>query len=246
MSDKLWIDNICELASLDINPIGRTMNAQINIITKLALMISVATSITNKNSASLKRTIAFISILMVLYIFMSGNKTETKTPELESSKETFEPAINIHNPINNRLLGTQPSQGFQEDFNSVKVLGCPVNSDDWLFKTPAEDDTRENMSDHALGISPEIEAALTHNIPMDPSDEFYGSNFSRQIYKIPDDQGNHANQLFRQGHGPASYCKQGSAFAHLGNPYTVYTKQCDPNNGYGQARRSGLYLETPK
>ena len=259
MSDTpLWIDSIYELVSLDMNPVGKTINVQINIITKLALLISAATSITNKNTASLKRTIAFISFLMVVYILVNC----TKIPETDTPGSTTEPSValaetfkvDVHNPMNNRQLSSSPElsspatgnpQGslVTTSIDNAKILGCSLDTDDWSKKTPAGDDTKD-AAGKSLVLSPEIEAALTHNIPMDPSDEFYGSNFSRQIYKVADDQGNYANELYNQG--PSQHCKQGSVFAYLGNPYTVYTKECTKDNGYGQSRRSGLYLPAKK
>ena len=252
MSDKLWIDDICELFSLDFNPIGTTLNTQINIITKIALAISLATSIVRKNSSSLKRTIAFVSAIMLAYIIVNSlsrpKKVVEETSFAQPSKELF--TVDKENPVSNTLLSTspvlsgpatgKPSGTIVRNSSDGKILGCSLDTDDWEKKEVNGDDTRENLTNTAFTLSPDIEAALTHNIPMDPSDEFYGSNFSRQIYKIPDDQGNYASQLYEQG--PRQHCKQGSVFSHLGNPYTVYTRECTANNGYGQARRSGLYL----
>jgi len=250
MDTPLWIDNICELVSLDINPMGKSMNAQINIITKLAVLISVATSITNRNSASLKRTIAFISFLMVIYIIVNSGEVAEEILEPPTEDTVIEGfKVDVHNPMNNRRLTTSPElsspatgnpQGSLVSIDNTKILGCSLDTDDWSKKDPSGTETSGN----SLVLSPEIEAALTHNIPMDPSDEFYGSNFSRQIYKVADDQGNYANELYSQG--PAQQCKQGSVFSHLGNPHTVYTKECSRDNGYGQARRSGLYLPAKK
>ena len=248
MSDKLWIDDICELVSLDINPIGKSMNGQLNIITKLALLISIATSISNRNTESLKRTIGFISIIMVLYIFLNSPFLKEEDPPTQEVIERYAPTININNPVNNRELKTNPelsspATGYPQGSIShepYKILGTSLNTDNWRQKAPGNDDSRNSGADEALILSPEIEAALTHNMPLDPSDEFYGTNFSRQIYKVPDDQGNYANQLYEQG--PRHSCKQGSVFSYLGNPYTVYSKQCSLDNGYGQARRSGLHL----
>tara|TARA_X000001036_G_scaffold127399_1_gene120554 strand:- start:8237 stop:9013 length:777 start_codon:yes stop_codon:yes gene_type:complete len=257
MTDKLWIDDICQLLSLEFNPIGTPLNTQINIITKMALLISVATSIVKKNSSSLKRTIAFVSVLMLIYIIVNAfakpkQVLEVETPFTERTRETF--TVDKENPVGNPQLSTSPELsspatgrpgGSLVSFEkSSKILGCSLDTDDWDNRRPNNDDTRENLTNSALVLSPEIEAALTHNIPMDPSDEFYGANFSRQIYKVPDDQGNYASQLYEQG--ARQHCKQGSVFAHLGNPYTVYTRECTPDNGYGQARRSGLYLPPKK
>lgn len=253
MSDKLWIDDMCQLLSLEFNPIGVTLNTQINIITKMALIVSLVTSVIRKNSSSLKRTIAFVSVIMMLYIIinsLSKNNTVQELPEAPPTiiKERF--TVNKENPVSNKLLSTspelsspatgKPSGSLVSSEGSTKILGCSLDTDDWSGNSPQNDDTRENLTSNSMALSPEIEAALTHNIPMDPSDEFYGSNFSRQIYKVPDDQGNYASQLYEQG--PKQHCKQGSVFSHLGNPYTVYSRECTADNGYGQSRRSGVYL----
>ena len=259
MPTKLWIEDICQLLTPDINPIGVSTNEQINILTKLALVISTCNSCLKKSASSLKRTIVFISFLMFLHIILSANTlgtiSEAPVTKLTSSgfknvspKEKFDEQL--HNPVGNPVLKTaevlsSPATGspsgtlVESPSNPSRILGCSSNTDDWASE-PVEDFSRSSAADSSLVLSPEIEAALTHNIPMDPSDEFYGANFSRQIYRIADDQGNYANSLYSQG--PNQHCKQGSVFAHLGNPHTVYTKACTANNGYGQARRSGLHL----
>lgn len=251
MSDKLWIDDICQILSLDFNPIGAPLNTQINIITKLALLVSLASSVIRKNSSSLKRTIAFVCIIMMIYIIVNAFSKPVVNVPVEVPEEiiTERFTVNKENPVNNPLLKTSPelsapatgsgSMVVSSVSQPSRILGCSLDTDDWGKSSPTNDDTRENLSANSMALSPEIEAALTHNIPMDPSDEFYGSNFSRQIYKVPDDQGHYATQLYEQG--PNQHCKQGSVFAHLGNPYTVYSRECTADNGYGQARRSGIY-----
>ena len=244
MDTKLWVDDICQLFTLDINPFGASSNAQINIITKLALLVSAALTTIKRQSAPLKRTIIFIAIVMGVYILFSGMCAEKMN---RGQTENFAHKDNFDNPVNNPELKTAvlsgPATGspsgmvIQTPSCPSRVLGCSVNTDDWSGQDPSADDTRPSTS---LAISPEIEAALTHNMPLDPSDEFYGSNFSRQIYRIADDQGNYASSLYSQG--PGQDCKQGSVFAHLGNPYTVYSQACSANNGYGQARRTGMHL----
>ena len=254
MDTKLWVDDICQLFTLDINPFGASSNAQINIITKLALLISAIVTSIKRESAPLKRTIIFVALIMGIYIIFSAmcsqkiNAVSATIPD--TATERFGHKEQYDNPVSNPELHTavlsSPATGspsgmvVQTPACPSRILGCSVNTDDWLGQDPGADDTRKSAGDLAHTLSPEIEAALTHNIPMDPSDEFYGSNFSRQIYRIADDQGNYASSLYSQG--PNQDCKQGSVFAHLGNPYTVYSQACSGNNGYGQSRRTGLHL----
>ncbi len=254
MDTKLWVDDICQLFTLDINPFGASSNAQINIITKLALLISAIVTSIKRESAPLKRTIIFIALVMGVYILFSGmcakNKQANQSPPSGDATERFGHKDTYDNPVGNPELKTailsSPATGspsgmvVQTPACPSRILGCSVNTDDWSHKNPDADDTRVSGGNIAHSISPEIEAALTHNMPLDPSDEFYGSNFSRQVYRIADDQGNYASSLYSQG--AEQQCKQGSVFAHLGNPYTVYSQACSGNNGYGQSRRTGLHL----
>ena len=269
MSDKIWVDNVYELLTLELNPIGVSSNKQINILTKLSIIVSIAISLSKGNFTTTKRTILLIALIMGLYIifqtiFQSLCQTKTtettETSETSAKTETFTP-VEYNNPVKNPQYKTGPPSGpatgpvvltsptgptdakpVEGPYNRARVLGCSLNTDDWDLKEP-QGNTSDNLAEMSFNLSPEIEAALTHNIPMDPSDEFYGANFSRQIYKIADDQGNFADSLYSQGN--EQNCKQGSVFAHLGNPYSVYTTACSANNNEGQNRRSALYLPPP-
>tara|TARA_B100000902_G_scaffold20515_2_gene24639 strand:+ start:12951 stop:13733 length:783 start_codon:yes stop_codon:yes gene_type:complete len=250
MSDKVWVDNIYELLTLEFNPIGVSTNKQINILTKLSILVSVLISVIKQNFTTTKRTVLFIAIIMGFYIFFSGlcNGTQIKPPEQTKPPSTTEPftEVNYNNPVGNPELSTARystgptrTQIIEGPTSNARVLGTSINTDDWDSKEPTGNQYTSLAMD-SLQLSPEIEAALTHKMPMDPSDEFYGANFSRQIYRIADDQGNFADSLY--GQGPGQSCKQGSVFAHLGKPYSVYTTACSGNNNDGQKRRTGLFL----
>ena len=45
MSDKVWVDNVYELLNLEFNPVGVSTNKQINILTKLSSLVSIAISV---------------------------------------------------------------------------------------------------------------------------------------------------------------------------------------------------------
>ena len=255
--DKIWLDDICQLFNLDFNPVGTSFNSQLNILTKFAIVLSAITSLKKKNTTHLKRTILYITVIMLLYISLqsiakviSPKVEKPEKPEIEIA-ETFKNPLE-NNPVGNPELkslplsspATGPTQSLQiiGPASTSRVLGCSLDAKNWSNSNPEPSDSVSvNISGSTYELSPDIEAALTHNIPMDPSDEFYVANFSRQIYKIADDQNNYASSLYAQG--PKQQCKQGSVFAHLGNPYTVYTQACSSDNGYGQSRRSGIYLK---
>jgi len=255
MSDKVWVDNVYELLNLEFNPVGVSTNKQINILTKLSILVSLAISVMKKDFTTIKRTILFIAVIMGFYILFSAICNNNEPPTKNTTTTTLtrtEPFTDLdyNNPVGNPELSTAPYSSppttgptktttIQGPANKARVLGCSLNTDDWGHKNP-EGNYDTSLAQDSLVLSPEIEAALTHNIPMDPSDEFYGANFSRAIYRVADDQSNFADSLY--GQGPGQNCKEGSVFAHLGNPYSVYTTACSANNNEGQNRRSGLHL----
>lgn len=255
MSDKVWVDNVYELLNLEFNPVGVSTNKQINILTKLSILVSIAISVMKKDFTTIKRTILFIAVIMGFYILFSAlcsnnhDTPSTKSTTFPTTTETFA-HLDYNNPVGNPELSTAPYSSppttgptkttiINGPVNNARVLGCSLNTDDWGRKNPAGNQD-VSLAHDSLVLSPEIEAALTHNIPMDPSDEFYGTNFSRSVYRVADDQSNFADSLY--GQGPGQNCKQGSVFAHLGNPYSVYTTACSANNNEGQNRRTGMHL----
>lgn len=256
---KIWIDDICQLFNADFNPIGAPINTQLNILTKFILLFSTATSLKKGNFKQLKRTILYITLVMFLYIclhaILKNTPTISPAPKQVPGISTEEFTNATGNPVGNPMMKTNPLSSpatgptqtleIAGPASTSRILGCSLNTRDWSGMDPEGNTAESSETVDILGkkysLSPDIEQALTHNMPMDPSDEFYGPNYSRQIYKIADDQNNYAESLYAQG--PEQQCKQGSVFAHLGNPYTVYTQSCSPNNGYGESRRTGIYLK---
>jgi len=189
---KLWVDDISILIDTDyiseFFPLtDMSSNRKLNAITRLAIYVSIALFVYNRNINSL-----FVAIITmtVIYLVNLGKNKQTKddaeVEELLNSKKDLEKCqkTDLENPFMNVLL-----TDYQDNPN--RKAAC---------KTELSRDVKKQVEDN-----------FNNNLYKDVSNVFNKRNSQRQFYTnpsttIPNAQSNFANWLY----GVPKTCKEGN------------------------------------
>ena len=188
----LWIDDPSVLLDSDLNswnPLQGSIENKINAITKIIVISAGLMALKNKNKKIFLKAVVAIGVVMIAYTLLSG-------------KEGFWGG----KPMSIQDIEENPELSETVEIKNPLGNSLPGNSN--LSTFPGSD----KQIDEVLG-----EHVPNNNI-------FYGNNSTvRPFYKIPEDRDNYKEFLYSEGFANKGVSKgvnkEGSIYAHLGQPY---------------------------